>query len=79
MFANPAYHITVESNRRMLAAYRSKNWNDLEASLDALQKDLNALGVGMQDYITMYRQRLEDLRVSPPGPGWDGVFVSTKK
>ncbi len=79
MFANPAYHVAEESNRRMLEAYRTQNWDDLGTLLDVLQKDLNVLGVGMQDYIEMYRKRLEDLRASPPGPDWDGVFSSTMK
>jgi hypothetical protein len=28
---------------------------------------------------SMYLSRCSDLRDHPPGPGWDGVFVMTKK
>mgnify|MGYP001823856094 CR=1 FL=1 len=79
LYAQPDYQRTVETNARMLNAYRAQNWDGMAVELEQLANDLDTINVGMQDYLEMYRTRLADLRINPPGPDWDGVFDSTKK
>ena len=79
LYARPDYQRTVETNARMLNAYRAQNWDGMAVELEQLASDLETLKVGMQDYLEMYRIRLANLRANPPDEGWDGVFDSTKK
>ena len=66
-------------NSEMLAAYRSRDWDTVERLLPVLRADFDALGVNLQDYLDMYRDRIADMRETPPDADWDGVYASTKK
>ena len=63
----------------LLAAYRAQEWDKAEAALPLLQRELNALQIDLGAYITLYKTRISDLRQTPPGADWDGVYASTKK
>jgi adenylate cyclase len=79
MYRDPRYKQAAARNAGMLAAYRARNWDAVEAALPALRADFNALGVDLNDYLDMYRARVAELRTTPPDADWDGVFSSTKK
>jgi adenylate cyclase len=79
MRARPEHGIAFEHNEQMLQAYRTRNWDLVEELLPVLRQDFDALGVDLDLYLKMYRDRVADLRAHPPEEGWDGVFASTKK
>ncbi|WP_162798025.1 CHASE2 domain-containing protein [Sulfitobacter sp. JL08] len=79
LFEDPAFKTAVETNSKMLAAYRAQDWDALETLIDALRNDLNMINFPLDEYIQMYRTRLTELRATPPGPDWDGVYVSSQK
>jgi adenylate cyclase len=64
----------------MLDAYRSQNWQE---ALDLLkQTETAAASTDCEDLsglFTLYRGRIEEYQASPPGEGWDGVYVATSK
>ncbi len=54
-------------------AYIERRWDDAEAGfLELKAQEPKAV-------YDIYLERLERLRVEPPGPEWDGVFVHTSK
>lgn len=59
---------------QMLEAYRATDWALALDRLDELQEagEYPAL-------ITLYRQRIEHYRNTPPPPGWDGAFTFLTK
>ena len=76
---DPAFLRAFGRNGLMLQAYREQNWDAVEEALPRLRAEFHALGIGLEDYIDMYEARVADLRAAPPGPGWDGVYASTRK
>ena len=79
MRQNPIYTQARDHNTMMLRAYRTQDWNGVERELPRLRQDFDSLGIDLNDYLEMYRERVTDLRVNPPDADWDGVFASTKK
>ncbi|MEM7300891.1 MAG: adenylate/guanylate cyclase domain-containing protein [Pseudomonadota bacterium] len=60
-----------------LAAYRGANWSEAEATLDALTDPAEPLG--FSDLISVYAERLEHFRTSPPLDDWDGSWTMEHK
>lgn len=56
------------------AAYCSRDWDRAEELLAQL-----ARYEGMQQYGALFRERLAQLRVTPPSDAWDGVCTFTEK
>ena len=57
-----------------LAHFRTQRWDEAEALL----LELASVAPTVKLY-RVYRERIADFRVSPPGPNWDGVFEYTRK
>jgi adenylate cyclase len=66
-----------EIHRRMLAQYRQQNWAAAVESLARCRKA--AEGFGLDRLYDIYDWRIEQFRVTPPKPGWNGVFVFDHK
>ncbi len=67
------------ANAEMRAAYSAQEWDVAEAALDRLEAAGKPLDLELSGYAALYRQRLETLRATPPGEGWNGVHVATDK
>ena len=61
---------------RMLAAYRSQDWETAEAELQAC---LEVAPERLRPFYGLYRARIDDFRAYPPGAEWDGVYVAKSK
>ncbi len=60
--------------QRILVFYREQRWDDAERLLATLiQKNPD------RKLYQLYLKRITNLRQSPPGPNWDGVFTFTTK
>jgi adenylate cyclase len=68
--ASPAFQTLRADQARMLGAYRAREWDEACQVLDQLrQSGWDAL----DGYFTMFRERVQAFKVSPPGSDWDGV------
>jgi adenylate cyclase len=59
----------------MLAAYRAQRWEEARAVLE----ECRALDPRLDDLYDVYAMRIQAMKLDPPGPDWDGVFVATTK
>ena len=59
----------------MLDAYRGQRWDEARALLD----ECRALDPQLDDLYDVYEMRIQAMKLDPPGPDWDGVFVATSK
>ncbi len=75
--ATPEFRALAEANAAMLAAYRSRRWDEAEASLRRVEE----LGRphGLDKLVRLYEDRLAHYRACPPPADWDGAFVATSK
>ena len=77
MRASPAFVALSALNRRMLAAYRSRDWTAaLETIL--LCREFSK-GFGLDEYYQLYVQRIRALSEHPPPAEWQGVTVLESK
>jgi len=67
--------IHTERHDRMLACFRAQDWAGARAAL-AECVAYNSELVGFYD---LYAERIAHFEANPPGPDWDGVFVSETK
>lgn len=77
LLADPAFVRLAQNHAAMLAAYRAQDWDETARLLDASAADYAALGI--EGLASLYRQRVAQLRLAPPGPGWDGIYTATEK
>jgi adenylate cyclase len=64
-------------NAQMLAAYRTRQWDEALGLIERCHKVANGFGVdGLYD---MYAERIEAYRASPPPPDWTGVYEAESK
>ncbi|MEM7321249.1 MAG: adenylate/guanylate cyclase domain-containing protein, partial [Pseudomonadota bacterium] len=75
----PEFQSAIEQNREMLQAYRTQDWTKAETQLELVEATYRDLRLKLDDYVALYRQRISDLRATPPAANWDGVFSFTKK
>ena len=59
----------------MLEAYRGQRWDRASALLG----ECRALDARLDDLYDVYETRIQAMKLDPPGPDWDGVFVATSK
>jgi hypothetical protein len=59
----------------MLEAYRAQQWEEARALAD----ECRALDPGLDDLYDVYAMRIQAMKLDPPGPGWNGVFVATRR
>jgi adenylate cyclase len=60
-----------------LAAYRAQNWAGAEEALGALG-NCRLARLDLAVLAKLYRRRIADFAVNPPGPEWDGVYTATE-
>jgi adenylate cyclase len=64
-------------NPQMLSHYRGRDWQKcLEVILRCREVGREA---GLEDFYTLYVERVRRLIETPPEPGWDGVWVAERK
>jgi len=72
----PAFQQLAAAHGRLITAYRAA---DIEAAEAALA-EARQLGAGrVDDLYRLYAERLADMRLDPPAPGWDGVYTARSK
>jgi len=59
----------------MLAAYRGQRWDEAKLLLEKCAAQFDSL----ETLYELYRQRITLYEADPPGPNWDGVYVSYVK
>ncbi len=77
--ADPAFQALCAANAAMLRAYRARDWDGADAGLAQVRAMIVNAGLPLSAYCDLYATRIADLRATPPGEDWDGVFSSTKK
>lgn len=65
----------LEANKDLLAAYRTKKWDDAEK----LAKKLSRLDPNLSGLAALYLDRIRQYQKFPPPLHWDGVYVATTK
>jgi len=73
--ANPSFFALVTCHERLLTAYRKRHWD--EAAM--LADQCRGQKPGLSRLYDLYCRRIADLRIKPPAPEWDGVFVLDTK
>ncbi|MBU0859817.1 MAG: adenylate/guanylate cyclase domain-containing protein, partial [Alphaproteobacteria bacterium] len=72
----PSFIAWRDKHNEMMAAYRAADFINAEKDI----AECMAISAGALDgFYTMFAARIAELRVTPPAPGWDGVFVATSK
>ena len=59
----------------MLRCYRAQNWDGARAAL----AECVGSPVNLAEFYQLYAKRVAFFEGNPPGPDWDGVFVSETK
>jgi len=75
MRSSPEYLTLLETHNKMLAAYRSQNFEEA----GELVKKCRPLAGAPEVLYDLYDERIEQYIEDPPDPDWDGVFVATSK
>ncbi|HXT01372.1 MAG TPA: adenylate/guanylate cyclase domain-containing protein [Elusimicrobiota bacterium] len=75
--ASPEFQALAKAHADLLAAYRGREWEELERLL----KEARRLGGPWRlgKLYDLYSERLAACRLDPPVEGWDGVFTATSK
>jgi adenylate cyclase len=73
--ASPAFGALRARHLAMLDAYRGQRWDEARALLG----ECRALDARLDDLYDVYEARIQAMKLDPPGPDWDGVFVATSK
>ncbi len=79
MGGDPAFRQMAALNEQMLNAYRAQQWDDAERLLAELSGSVGDLPLDLSTYVSLYTERLAEMRKQPPGEDWDGVFIATSK
>jgi adenylate cyclase len=66
-----------ECNARMLASYRTQQWDEAKDLIDRCRK--LADGFGVEGLYDMYIERIQAYRLDPPPPDWNGVYEAESK
>ena len=64
------------SHARMLAAYRTQDWDGAVAALNECAEVAPDL---LKGFYEVYSARIAEFRADPPGADWDGVYVAKSK
>ena len=77
--AKPAFQALAGLNADMLQAYRGQKWEVARRLLAEIEVGAEAAGVDLATYVTLYRDRLDEIAENPVDADWDGVFTATSK
>jgi adenylate cyclase len=72
----PGFKKLAEAHARFISAYRSGDLHTTDAQLAEVR---SLADVQLDKLYELYAGRLGEMRVSPPPPGWDGVFTASQK
>lgn len=65
---------------QMLGFYRTKNWQEAGNFLDNCTKiAVNINSINLSGLFSLYEERINNFRKSPPPEDWDGVYTATDK
>lgn len=73
--ATPELKKELEEHHETLEAYFHQNWEKAEGGFKSLQEAYPH----QKELYAMYLERIEFLKANPPGPDWDGAYVSHEK
>ena len=62
---------------QVLAAYRKQNWSAAITALSGCRQKVN--GLDMTAFCQLYEARIDEFKVNPPPPDWDGVATLQTK
>jgi adenylate cyclase len=62
---------------QVLAAYRKQSWSEALAALRSCRQEVNGLDMGV--FCDLYEARIQEFKLDPPPPGWDGVATMQTK
>tara|TARA_R110002110_G_scaffold77362_2_gene203321 strand:+ start:369 stop:2603 length:2235 start_codon:yes stop_codon:yes gene_type:complete len=79
LYARPEFQDLAGINAQMLVAYRGQEWETAAELLSAFEEAGNKLEFDFATYVTLYRDRLEEIHRNPVDADWDGVFTATSK
>jgi adenylate cyclase len=74
--ATEAFAALAQAHAAMIAAYRSREWSEARALLEACR---NQGPDSLRELYGLYEERIVRLSASPPPPDWDGVFAALEK
>jgi adenylate cyclase len=74
--ARPEYKTLRAHHDRMLAAYRSQDW---EAAAAECRSCLEIAPERLRVFYALYEARIAEFKSEPPGADWDGVYVAKSK
>jgi adenylate cyclase len=64
------------THQEFLAAFRKARWEEAEAAI----AECRSAGIAtLEPYYAVFASRIEEYRVTPPPPDWDGVFTARQK
>jgi adenylate cyclase len=67
----------TRAHEAMLEAYRRQDWDGAEQQLTECRARGEPFGLGA--LYGLYGERTAAMRLNPPGPDWDGVYVALSK
>ena len=71
----PELQKEVDAHHEALHAYFQQNWDKAEEAFKRLQKEYPS----QKELYQVYLDRIVSMRETPPGPDWDGAYVSHEK
>ncbi|HEY8191457.1 MAG TPA: adenylate/guanylate cyclase domain-containing protein, partial [Alphaproteobacteria bacterium] len=74
--ASPSFTAWQQTHETMITQYRARDLNGAEKMIE---KCMELSGGTLAAFYNLYRERIAELRRSPPAAGWDGVFTATGK
>jgi len=75
--ASEDFKSIAELMREMLACYRGRDWAGAENALQRAKQAEQTFGLA--GLFELYQSRIEAFRITPPPPGWNGVFAFEEK
>ena len=76
---DPRFRALASRNEDMLAAYRSRKWNEAAALVSECRTLAKEAVDGLDKLYDLYGERITRYQAEPPPADWDGVFVATSK
>ncbi len=71
------FAVLEHAHNGMLASYRAQRWVEARERLAACRELMG--GFDLSGLYALYERRIAEYEASPPGAGWDGVYVAATK